>query len=107
MKRLTLRLPENLHEQLSRLAESEGVSLNQYIVYLLTRQVASFYTVQILSESSIDHQKANLKQWLQASELCSETEAAEILAEREPAPLQAQLSSDTLIRFQSMLQQSQ
>ena len=29
MSRLTLRLPETLHQQLAQLAEGEGVSLNQ------------------------------------------------------------------------------
>jgi hypothetical protein len=38
MSRLTLRLPETLHHQLTGLADREGVSLNQYIVYALTRQ---------------------------------------------------------------------
>lgn len=33
MSRLTLRLPESLHQQLSYQASQEGVSLNQYIVY--------------------------------------------------------------------------
>lgn len=37
MSRLTVRLPESLHERLSRQAEREGVSLNHYIVYTLTR----------------------------------------------------------------------
>ncbi len=37
MNRLTLRLPESLHLALVRQAEAEGVSLNQLIVYLLTR----------------------------------------------------------------------
>ena len=32
------RLPKTLHQQLTQLAEGEGVSLNQYIVYALTRQ---------------------------------------------------------------------
>ena len=107
MSRLTLRLPETLHEQLSQLAENEGVSLNQYIVYSLTRQVGSSYTVQILSESALDQQEANLVQWLQASEPCSKADAAEILSEREPAPLRARLEPDTITRFQSMIQQTQ
>ena len=51
MSRLTLRLPETLHRQLINLAEEEGISLNQYIVYALTRQVASAYTVQVISEA--------------------------------------------------------
>lgn len=38
MSRLTVRLPNALHIQLDTLARAEGVSLNQYIVYALTRQ---------------------------------------------------------------------
>ncbi len=40
MSRLTLRLPESLHQNLTRQAKAEGVSLNQMIVYLLTRMTA-------------------------------------------------------------------
>ena len=35
MRRLTLRLPETLHQKLASLAEEEGVSLNHLIVYAL------------------------------------------------------------------------
>jgi hypothetical protein len=38
MGRLTVRLPDVLHRQLEALARGEGVSLNQYLVYALTRQ---------------------------------------------------------------------
>ncbi len=41
MSRLTLRLPESLHQQLAREASREGVSLNHYIVYSLTRAVTA------------------------------------------------------------------
>ena len=37
MSRLTLRLPDSLHQSLSQQAKTEGVSLNQMIVYLLAR----------------------------------------------------------------------
>ncbi len=40
MSRLTLRLPESLHQTLVRHAKAEGVSLNQMIVYLLTRMTS-------------------------------------------------------------------
>ena len=39
MSRLTLRLPDSLHQQLEQMAETEQISLNQYIVYALTRQL--------------------------------------------------------------------
>lgn len=37
MARLTLRLPGSLHQQLIDQAKTEGVSLNQYIVFSLTK----------------------------------------------------------------------
>lgn len=57
MSRLTLRLPETLHQQLAHLAESEGVSLNQYIVYALTRQAALAYTIQVVPEAEVEQQQ--------------------------------------------------
>lgn len=37
MARLTLRLPDSLHQNLRSQAQDEGISLNQFIVYQLTR----------------------------------------------------------------------
>ncbi len=59
MSRLTLRLPETLHQQLANLAQGEGISLNQYIVYALTKQVTSAYTVKVASKEDIEKQQHN------------------------------------------------
>lgn len=40
MARFTLRLPDSLHRQVVEMAEVEGVSMNQYIIYVLTRQMS-------------------------------------------------------------------
>jgi uncharacterized protein (DUF1778 family) len=40
MARLSLRLPDSLHELLVERAKAEGVSLNHYLVYTLTRASA-------------------------------------------------------------------
>jgi uncharacterized protein (DUF1778 family) len=40
MARLTVRLPDSLHETLARRAEAEGVSMNQFLVYALTQVTA-------------------------------------------------------------------
>ena len=37
MARVTLRIPESLHEQLATQAQAEGVSMNQYLVYMLAQ----------------------------------------------------------------------
>jgi hypothetical protein len=41
MARLTLRVPESLHARLSARAKSEGVSVNQYVVFALSRVTAA------------------------------------------------------------------
>ena len=41
MSRLTLRLPESLHQALTQRAHAEGVSLNQLIVYQLARMTTA------------------------------------------------------------------
>lgn len=40
MARLTLRLPDSLHETLTELAEREGVSVNHLVVYALAKATA-------------------------------------------------------------------
>jgi acyl-CoA hydrolase len=41
MSRLTVRLPESLHQALAHRAQAEGVSLNQLIVYQLARMTTA------------------------------------------------------------------
>jgi HicB family len=83
MSRLTLRLPETLHQHLVHLAEDEGVSLNQYIVYALTRQMSSAYSVQVLSEQEVQQQKQSFSKCLQQLGTASPEEIQAVLAERE------------------------
>ena len=47
--KFNLRLPRSLHRQLAEAAEADGVSLNQYVVMLLTRGV----TADVLSRASL------------------------------------------------------
>lgn len=41
MARLTVRLPDSLKDVISRRAEEEGVSLNQFIVFALTQATSA------------------------------------------------------------------
>ncbi len=83
MSRLTLRLPETLHRQLETLAETEEISLNQYIVYALTKQVTLTYTVQTVSEKAIAEQKAAYAALLQNLGQASFIEIQQAMGERE------------------------
>lgn len=100
MGRLTLRLPEALHRQLKTLAENEGVSLNQYIVYALTRQSTLAYTVQPVSEQTVKEQRAAYTALLQNLGQASFEEIEAVMSEREEVQPEAGLSSEVVARLQ-------
>lgn len=104
MSRLTLRLPETLHQQLANLAEGEGVSLNQYIVYALTQQVTRSYSVSSVSEEEIQQQKRLFSSLLKELGKASPLEISEALAERELAEPEKELTSSTVALLQQRIQ---
>lgn len=99
MSRLTLRLPDTLHRQLEELAENEAVSLNQYIVYALTRQTTLAYMVQPVPEKSLREQRAAYNALLQSLGRASAEEIAAALDERDPADPEEGLTPEVMERF--------
>lgn len=63
MSRFTLRLPNTLHRELKQNAHQEGVSLNQYIVYALTRQVATTDVAYAGSKEEMTEGEVELEGW--------------------------------------------
>ena len=103
MGRLTVRLPETLHERLAILAEHEGVSLNQYIVYALTRQVTWAYTVQAMPEEAVAQQRASFTALLQSLGQASFDEIEAVMAGREAIEPEAGLTPDITRRLRERL----
>ena len=81
MARLTLRLPDSLHDTLVSRAEREGVSVNQFLVYALT---------QVTAQDRLAEQRARFEE-LRSRVTPDQAEAAlqELLAAREPDPSQS------------------
>ncbi|MEE3719885.1 YlcI/YnfO family protein [Tumidithrix elongata RA019] len=104
MSRLTLRLPETLHQKLVHLAESEGVSLNQYIVYALTRQITSAYTVLTVPEAEVSQQKQNFNTLLRELGQASSTEVADTLRDRVIVQPESELTPEIVARLQQRIQ---
>jgi hypothetical protein len=104
MSRLTLRLPETLHQQLANLAEVEGVSLNQYIVYALTRQVTLAYSVSSVPKEEIQQQKLSFNSLLQELGKASSAEITAALSERETVPPEQDLDSGTVALLKQKIQ---
>jgi hypothetical protein len=106
MGRFTLRLPETLHNELEFRAQQEGVSLNQYIVYTLTRQVASTYTIQVLPEENVRQQKANFEKLLDSLGEASLATTRAFLADRETAGQEDDLTDEVIARLEERVDAS-
>jgi len=103
MSRFTLRLPETLHQQLTHLAQSEGVSLNQYIVYALTRQVTMAYTVHTTPIDEVNQQQQDFQALVNKLGQASLSEVNSILERREVVEPEAELSPEIIARFQQRI----
>lgn len=103
MSRLTLRLPETLHQQLAQLAEGEGVSLNQYIVYALTRQTALAYGIQAIPEVEVVQQQQAFQSLIKQLGQASSAEIKSVLATREKTDPEADLSADIVELLQERI----
>ena len=93
MSRLTVRLPDTLHAQLGNMAKGEGVSLNQYIVYALTRQVTQAYIVHSASASEVAEQRAAYEAMLGSLGQATLDEVKIAMEEREKASPERGLNS--------------
>ena len=106
MSRLTLRLPDSLHRQLENLASNEAVSLNQYIVYALTRQVTLAYTVQAVPEKAVAEQRAAYATLLQNLGETSFEQIQKTLDEREIVLPEKGLSSEVVKRIKQRVEEN-
>jgi predicted transcriptional regulator len=47
---MSLRLPDSLHKQVKKLAEKEGISMNQFITLAVAEKMSALMTVDYLKE---------------------------------------------------------
>ena len=101
MSRLTLRLPDSLHRRLADAAGREGVSLNQYLVYLLAQGAASPYSVRPVSEVEVREQQEAFAELLDELGSVGGVELQERLEERQVVKPESELTPDLIERLQA------
>ena len=100
MSRLTLRLPNSLHEQLKEAAKREGVSLNQYVVYTLAQNAPGSERPGETAKA----QAAAFHSYLERTPKASEAELRAFLEARLAEPGQEpDLDAETVARLQERL----
>ncbi len=50
MSALSLRLPESLHKQVKKLAEQEGISINQFVTSAVAEKMSALVTEEYLGK---------------------------------------------------------
>lgn len=53
MSTLSLRLPDSLHEELRRVAEQEGISINQFIASAAAEKLSALKTASYLKQRAL------------------------------------------------------
>lgn len=48
MSTLSVRLPDSLHKRIKKMAEGEGISMNQFITLAVTEKISALMTVEYL-----------------------------------------------------------
>jgi len=107
MSRLTVRLPDSLHAQLRKMAQRENISMNQYVVYALTRQLTLAYTVQSVPEEVIAEQRAAYTALLQSLGQASFDEIKTALEQREEVQPEKGLSPEVIENLEQRIEREE
>lgn len=103
MSQVTLQLPQTLLYRLESLAEREGVSLSEYIVYLLACQTRAGYTVHPLSQQNTAEQRAQFHELLTHLGKAADADSRAVLNEREVVEPEAGLQAAAVARFEEKI----
>jgi uncharacterized protein (DUF1778 family) len=64
MSTLTVRLPESLHEKIKELAQSEGMSINQFLVVAAAEKMSALLTEDYLEQEAKQGKRKDFERFL-------------------------------------------
>lgn len=107
MGQISLKLPETLYQHFASRAGFEGISLDQYLLFLLAQHAPQGYTLVPAAESPEEQKNsfARLRQSLntQSPGTASAKEVQRILDEREPVAPEDAIPDDLQKRLDAIL----
>lgn len=66
MTALTIRLPDSLHKEIKRLAQAEGVSINQFLTLAAAEKISALRTMDYLRAEASKGSRADFEAFLAA-----------------------------------------
>ena len=103
MSQIQLTLPQTLHCQLDTLAKHEGVSLPEYILYVLAYQARAAYTAHPVPQDALHTQHTQFSDLLKDLGQATVSEIQTVLAQRDVVKPEEELSAETIHRLQQKI----
>ena len=103
MSQIEISVPDTLLHQLKKTAKKEGVSLEQYILFALTRQTMLTPAICKVSEKDALSQHEDFTERIKRLGNASSEELEKILREREPMEPEPGLKQETVLRLKNRI----
>lgn len=103
MSQIEISVPDTLLYQLKTTAMEEGVSLEQYILFVLTRQAILTPAIRKLSEKDAIFQHKNFTERIKSLGKAPSEELESVLQERESVEPEPGLKQETVLRLKSRI----
>jgi DNA-directed RNA polymerase specialized sigma54-like protein len=103
MSQIEISIPDTLLVQLKTTARKEGVSLEQYILFALTRQTMLSPAIRKLSDKDSELQHKDFTERINRMGKASSEELEEILQKRKSVETEPGLEQETVSRFKNRI----
>ena len=104
MNNVTLTLPDTLYQKLEWMAQTEGLSLSQYLLNAMTAHAVANYRVLTTSETERLQHRNDFLALLDRMESASDEDIDRALAESELVAPEPALSPDTVSKFRALIE---
>lgn len=106
MSQVKLSIPQTLLYQLQSTAKQEGVSLEEYILFILSRQTILSSIAYKVSEEDAEYQYQNFNERISQFGKISTEEFEKVLLEREPVDPEPDLQPETVSRLKNRIDEA-
>lgn len=106
MSQIEISVPDTLMYQLKTTAREEGVSLEQYILYALTRQAILTPAIRKVTKKDAEFQRKDFNERIKRLGKASSEELEQVLQEREFVEPKSGLKQETVLRLKNRISEA-
>ncbi len=103
MSQIEISVPDTLLYQLKTTARKEGVPLEHYILFALTRQISLTPAIRKVAEKDAECQHKDFTERINRLGNASPEELEKVLSDREPVEPEPELEQQTVLRLKNRI----